>query len=86
MIMKVFKLYIVEVLKELFKQLRYEKPVHYLQEKSYYKNEGIMTRSKTKGLLQPKFCRTNLKKKSMGNLLRIAYNWLEHMSLIPDNL
>ena len=33
----VFELYIVEVLKELFKQLPYEKPVHYSQEKPYYK-------------------------------------------------
>ena len=66
-ILTLFELYTVEVLKELFKQLRYEKSVQYIQEKSHYKNEGIITGSKTKKLLQPKFCGPNLKKKSMGN-------------------
>ena len=84
-ILTVFELYVVEALKECFKQLRYEKPVLYLQEK-YYKIEGIMTRSKMNRLLQPSFCLIDLKKKSMRNVLRIVYNWLERMSSIPDKV
>ena len=61
-ILTVFEFYIVENLKELFKQPCYKKPVHYLEKESFYKKESIMTRSETERILQPKICRTNLKK------------------------
>ena len=82
-ILTVFELYIIEVFKELFKQLRCKKNQYFTYKKNHI---ARMKASKTERLLQPKLCRTILKKKLMEKVLRTAYNWLEHMSLIPDYL
>ena len=84
-IQTVFELYVAELIKELFRQLRFEAPNQYLQETSTVGGH-LNTRGKEKGLLRSNYCRTVVKKKSIGNSLRKAYNWLTDLKLIPVEL
>ena len=82
-ILTVYELYLAELLKELFRQLRLEAPNTYLPET--LESNSTKTRGKTKGLL-PSIYRTLTKKKSLANGLRKAYNWLTELKLLPTNL
>ena len=84
-IQTVFELYVAELFKELFRQLRYEAPNQYLPEPSTI-DSHINTRGKEKGLLRSKFCRTVAKRKSIENSLRKAHNWLTELRLVPLEL
>ena len=77
----VFDLYVLEVFKEVFKQIRLESPLHFLQvEKEQTK---LKNRFSEKGLLPKAYCRTVTKQKSIEYTLRKAYNWLKVHNLIP---
>ena len=83
-ILTVYELYLAELLKELFRQLRSEVPNTYLPET--LESNSTNTRGKTKGLLPSIYSRTLTKKKSLANGLRKAYNWLIELKLLPTNL
>ena len=76
----VFDLYVLEVFKEVFKQIRIESPLHFLQVEK--EQTRLKTRFSEKGLLPTAYCRTVTKQKSMENTLRKAYNWLKVHNLI----
>ena len=83
-ILTVYELYFAELLKELFRQLRFEAPNIYLPET--LESKSTETIGKTKGLLPPIYSRTLTKKKSLANGLRKAYSWLTELKLLPTNL
>ena len=83
-ILTVYELYLAELLKELFRQLRSEAPNTYLPEN--LESNSTNTRGKTKGLLPSIFSRALTKKKSLANGLRKAYNWLTELKLLPTNI
>ena len=84
-ILTVFELYIEELVKELFKQLRNETPQKIFPEKVAEKNKPT-TRWSQKGLFSSTYCRTVVKRESQGNTLRKAFNWLKSMNLLPENI
>ena len=83
-ILTVYELYLAELLKELFRQLRSEAPNTYLPET--LESNSTNTRGKTKGLLPSIYSKTLTKKKSLANGLGKAYNWLTELKLLPTNL
>ena len=74
-----------ELVKELFKQLRYETPQKFVPEKIAEKNKPTTRRSQ-KGLFRSTYCRTVVKQKSSENTLRKAFNWLKWMELLPESI
>ena len=84
-VLTVFELFLVELIKELFKQIRLESPSQLLNLGSMPENIHL-TRFRRKQLLPSIYCRTTLKRKSLTNSLRIAHNWLMELKLIPMNL
>ena len=74
-----------ELVKELFKQLRNETPQKFFSEKVAEKNKPT-TRWSQKGLFSSTYCRTVVERKSLGNTLRKAFNWLMWMNLLPENI
>ena len=82
-ILTVFELYVNEIFREVFYQLRSESPVIFL-------NKGFVnkydTRSARKGHLQTSYCRKVAKSKSIQNVLTKGHNWLKTFNLIPENL
>ena len=82
-ILTVFELYVMELFREVFKQLKSESPLFSLDriDVCHYN-----TRRKEKGLLPLTFCRTVTRAKSVDNRLRKAYNWLKDHDLIPVDL
>ena len=83
-ILAVFELNFAEFLKELFQQLRLEAPNQYLPQSLPSSNLSELRNEK--GLLQSKYCRTIINKKSIENLLRKAYNWLTELRLLLSEL
>ena len=83
-VLTVFELYMEELVKELFKQLRNETRQKFFPEKIVEKNNST-TRWGQKGLFCSTYCRTALERKSLENTLRKAFNWLKWMDLIPGN-
>ena len=77
-------MFIVEVVKEVFKQLRLESPRVYLDTSS--SGHDYNTRRKQKGLLPSTYKRLVLKQRTLTNVLREAYNWLRLLNLIPPEL
>ena len=67
-VLTVFELYMEELVKELFKQLRNETPQKFFPEKVAEKNKPT-TRWSQKGLFSSTYCRTVVKKKSLENTL-----------------
>ena len=49
-------------------------------------NAKPTTRWGQKGLFCSTYCRTAVKRKSLENTLRKAFNWLKWMDLIPENI
>ena len=72
-VLTVFELYMEELVKELFKQLRTDTPQKFFPEKVAEKNK----RWSQKGLFSSISCRTVVKRKSLENTLRKAFNWLK---------
>ena len=66
-------MFIGEVVKEVFKQLRLESPRVYLD--TSLGGHGYNTIRKQKCLLPSTYNRLILKQRSLTNLLRKAYNW-----------
>ena len=66
-------------------QLRNETPQKYFPEKIVEKNKPT-TRWGQKGLFCLTYCRTVVKRKSLENTLRKAFNWLKWMDLLPENI
>ena len=69
----VFELYIVEVLKKLFKELRGESPLRLLQPNEP-SEKFIRNRRASKGLFPPTYNRTVASRKSLSNSFKKAYN------------
>ena len=80
----VFDLYILEVFKEVFKQIRVESPLCFLQVEK--EQTSVRTRESEKGLFTTVYCRTVTKRKSIENTLKKAYNWLKEHNLIPIDI
>ena len=83
-ILKVFELLIVEVIQELFKQIRKESSLELSL--TFTTGKLINTRRVVKGLLDVLYSQTNVKRKSLSNTMIRAYNWLLDFDLIPENL
>ena len=81
----VFELFLVELIKELFKQIRSESPSQLLDLGNIPENIHA-TRFRRKQLLPSIYCINTKKRKSLTNSLRIAQNWLMELELIPMNL
>ena len=77
-------MFIVEVVKEVFKQLQLESPWVYLD--TSLAGHDYNTRRKQKGLLPSTYNRLVLKQRSLTNILRKAYNWLSLLNSIPPEL
>ena len=83
-IFNVFELFIVEVIQDLFKQIR---KVSFLElYLTFTTGKLINTRWVVKGLLDVPYSRTNVKRKSLSNTMIRAYNSLLDFDLIPENL
>ena len=80
-----FDFYIVEVLEELFNELRGESPMRLLQPNEP-SEQCIRTRKASMELFSPTYHRTVASRKSLSNSLEKAYNWLTEMNLLPSNL
>ena len=82
-VLTVFELYMEELVKELFKQLRNETPQKFFPEKVAEKNKPTTPWSQ-KGLFSSTYCRTVVKRNSLENTLRKAFNWLKWMNLLEN--
>ena len=69
-VMTVLEFYFAEFLKKMFRHLRLEPANQSLQQIVPQNQSGLRKRE---GLLQLKYCRTTIKRKSIGNSLRKAY-------------
>ena len=79
-----YEIFIVEVVKEVFKQLQLESPRVYVD--TSLVDHDYNTRRKQKGLLPFTYNRLVLMQRSLTNVLREAYNWLRLLDLIPPEL
>ena len=80
-----FKFYTLEIVKELFKQLRNESAVQYLEIPNA--SDAIMTtRWRAKGLFSTTYSRFVTNWKSLENTLRKTYNWLKWFDWIPNDI
>ena len=74
-ILTVFELFMVEILKELFRNLRFVSPSILLQQNQ--ENDSMFQlRWLNNNLFAPSYSRTVTNKKAFTNCLRKAYNWL----------
>ena len=83
-ILNVFELFMVEVIQELFKQIRKESSLELSL--TFTTGKSISTRRAVKGFLDVPCSRTIVKRKSLSNTMIRAYNWLLDFDLIPENL
>ena len=83
-ILNVFELFMVEVFRELFKQIRKESSLELSL--IFTTCKLINTRRTVKGLLDVPYSRTIVKRKSLSNTMIRAYIWLLDFDLIPENL
>ena len=83
-VLSVSEFYFAEILKELFSQLLLEAPNQYLPEVIRKINQRDLR--KWKSLLQLKYCWIINERKSIGNSLHKAYNWLTELMLLPSEL
>ena len=81
----VFELFMVEILKELFRQLKCESPRTLLQPNEN-PNPNHQTRLRKKNMFTPAYSRTVTNRKSLTNCLGKAYNWLLNLDLVPCSL
>ena len=85
-IFTVFELYLVELVKELFRQLQSQSPTNFLPEMNSIAVKKHVTRSKMKGFLPIIRGRTLMKRKCLQNALCKSYNWLTQLNLLPTNI
>ena len=83
-ILTVHELYVVELVRELFRQLRGKSPFDFVS--GNYIPADVNTRRKAKGLLAITYSRTILQRRSLKNTIVRTYNWLRTLDLIPNNL
>ena len=84
-VLTVFELFLVEILEELFRQLKCESPRTLLQpNENPYPN--YQTRLRKKNMFTPVYSRTVTNKKSLTNCLGKAHNWLLNLDLVPFSL
>ena len=76
-------MFIVEVVKEVFKQLRLESPSEYLD--TSLVGHDYNTTRKQKGLLPSTYSRLVLNQRSLLNLIK-TNNWLSLLNSIPPEL
>ena len=74
----------IELAKELFKQIRSESPLQYIipQSLAVIKKQ---TRWSLRGPFPPPKLKTTKNKKSSANLLKKAYDWLKQLNFLPEN-
>ncbi len=80
----VFELYLIELFREVFHQLRQESPVKLLNLSEF--NSRPNARSSTKCILLSHSSRRNYGTASLSNRLVVAYNFLIENQLIPTKL
>ena len=83
-ILTVFELFMVEILKELFRQLKSESPRILLQI-NQNSDPKFQTRWNKRNLYTPTYSRTVTNSKSLTNCLQKAYNWLKNLDLVPSS-
>ena len=81
----VFKLYIVEVLKELVEEISGESPLRLLPPNES-SEQCIRNRTASEGFFPPTYNRTVASRKFSLNFFKKAYNWLTEMNLLPTEL
>ena len=79
-----FELFMIEILRELFRQLKFESPRILIQ--PHRSRFNVPDKVAKKYLSALTYCRTVTNKKSLTNCLRKAYNWLKNMDLITFSL
>ena len=84
-VLTVFELFLLKMLKELFRQLKCESPRTLLQPNEN-PNPNYQTRLRKKNMFTPVYSRTVTNKKSLTNCLGKAYNWLLNLDLVPFSL
>ena len=84
-ILTVFELFILENIKELFRQLRLEAPKSFIVLDANDVRK-YTTRWNMKKLIPAQYNRTVLKRRSLENFLRLTYNWLKEAELIPKDV
>ena len=82
-ILNIFEFFMVEVIQELFKQIRKEPSLELSL--TFTTGKSINTRRTVKGLLDLPYSRTIVKRKSLSNTMIRAYNSLLDFDLIPEN-
>ena len=82
--LNVFEFFMVEVVQELFKQIRKESSLELSL--TFTTGKSINTRRTVKRLLDVPFSRTIVKQKSLSNTMTRAYNWFLDFDLLPENL
>ena len=82
--LNVFELLMVEVIQELFKQIRKDSSLELSL--TFATGGSKNTKRAVEGLLDVSYSRTIVKQKSLSNTMIRAYNWLLDFDLIPENL
>ena len=83
-ILNVFELFMVEVIHELFKQIRKESSLELSL--TFTTGKSINTKRTVKGLWDVPYSRTKVQRKSFSNTMIRAYNWLLDFDLVPENV
>ena len=81
----VFEIFLVEILKDLFRQLKCKSPRILLQ-RNENPNPNYQTRLRKKNKFSLVYSKTVTNKKSLTNCLGKAYNWLLNLDLVPFSL
>ena len=83
-ILTIHETYIVELVCELFRQLRGNSPFDFVA--GSFIPPDINTRRRKRGLLTITYSRTETKRRSLKNSIVKTYNWLKTLDLIPSNI
>ena len=83
-ILNVFELFMVEVIQELFKQIRKEPSLELSL--TFATGKSINTRRTVKVLLDVPYSQTIVTRKCLSNTMIRASNWLLDFDLITENL
>ena len=85
-ILSVFELYLVELIKELFKQFQNKSPTSFLPQLETNVSRSITTRYQKNHSLPLARGRTLIKRKCLQNALCKSYNWLGQFNLLPCDM
>ena len=78
------QMYVVELVRELFRQLRGKSPFDFVS--GTYNLADVNTRRKAKSFLATAYSRTILQRRSLKNTIVRTYNWLRNIDLTSSNL